>query len=258
MRNPYYIYTPAWTHISSGVRTLHLLCDALNKHGEKAFLFVWEGDALNPNLDTSVLLPEYDNYYRREGIEPIVVYPDIVKGNPLRAKKSVRYLLASSDYKEEGDMVWGYTSDLVDDKVLTVPTVDRFIFRLPEQENRSGSCFYSYKYDKIFGHKLLDCTAQSKRLDGTLRDVAAILQQSTVCYVYEMSEIILCAQLCGCPVQYIDTPYFSGPPLDWDFPQVRFEGGWQGKFQDEYTAIEKKFTSQLEKFIEETQKWVQK
>lgn len=264
---PYYIHTPAWTHISSGVRALHILCDALNRCGEKAYLFITEGDALNPNLDTPVLLPEYANYYARNGIDPIVVYPDIVVGNPLNAKHVVRYFLApprpgQKFYVLPDDMVWGYTTEIAGMfgslYALTAPTIDRDVFFDRRDIQRSGTCFYSHKYDRLHGNPLLPITNESTRLEGSPRQIASILNKSERCYVYEMTEAILCAQLCGCPVEIVQTEYFNILPDGWPFPSHGIEPSgpdWQSPLHQAYSKLEAEFMPNVFKFIWETQGW---
>lgn len=264
VRSPYYIYAPPYTHNSSGVRALHLLCHALNTVGEKAYLN-GGNTRINPYLKTPILTPEIAGFYNDEGLEPIVIYPDIVVGNPMQGSKVVRYLLAPAgefggDKDFGNDMVWSYTTPIArsqnSDRVLTIPTVDKSIFHNSGSQ-RNGTCFYSNKYDRIHGNELLPIMNDSIRLEGSAKQIASILRRSEKCYVYEMSEIILCAQLCGCPVEIVQTDYFSGLPYDWDFPSQGIkeilEIFWHGDFFKEYMLLEENFHVQLSRFIRETQ-----
>ena len=93
----YLIFAPAWTDKSSGVRVLHLLCHLLNTNWEKAYLVPTEAEYVrNPFFDTPLFLEATNSIdaLKRSGQDFVVVYPDIVKGNPLGASKVVRYLLA--------------------------------------------------------------------------------------------------------------------------------------------------------------------
>lgn len=221
LKVPYFVWGPPWTHESSGVRTLHLLVHALNSVGQRAYLVpVNTVYYTNPALDTPVLNDEHAAYYTLHGIDPIVVYPDIVAGNPFNGKKVVRYLLAPRGAyggdKEFSvtDKVYGYTKALAED-VLCIPTFDQRIFHSPPYETkREGACYYAHKYDKIHGNALLPITDGATRLVGEPEKLADILRKSSVCYVYEHSEIIINAALCGCPVVLVRTPYFNELPKD--------------------------------------------
>ena len=247
---PYYIYAPSWTHKSSGVRVLHLLCHALNESGHKAFLWPDNGNlyAVNPHLNTPLLCnkPEFQNFYNNTEIGFIAVYPDIVRGNPLNAKKVVRYLLAPAGaYGGDAtfpatDKVYGYCSH-IHTPTLCLPTFDPIIF-YDTYQYRQGTCFYSHKYE-MHGNQLLPITQHSARICGTPEEVAGMLQKAKVCYVYEMSEIIVLARMCGCPVEIVQTPYFSKTPDNWDFDSLNLKA-WMMRFE-----------LQLEQFIKDTQEW---
>ncbi len=40
-RNPYYIVAPEYTRHSAGIKVLHMLCNALNRAGERAYLITY-------------------------------------------------------------------------------------------------------------------------------------------------------------------------------------------------------------------------
>lgn len=254
LKTPYFIYAPPWSHESSGVRALHLLCHALNESGQRAYLIpVNSWYATNPALNTPVMNDEHLAYYDLKGIEPIAVYPEIVMDNPFRLKKVVRWLLAPAGayggpakYPEE-DKVYGYTRDVADkygtEKVLCLPTFDTTVFYPPEEgAKRVGDCFYSYKYDKIFGNKLPEETRTMTRCAGEWDIVADILRNYEKCYVYEMSEIMVNAALCGCDVI----------PVGVDLPGAFFNT--DGRLVPQKVLLEN-FEWQLKLFIEESQRW---
>jgi len=264
VKTPYLIYTPSYTTKSSGVATLHLLCHALNEEGEKAFLFpdCIDGFATNPHLNTPFLTTQERNFYITEGIEPIVVYPDIVRGNPLDAKKVVRYLLAPAGAYggdktfEDTDQIWGALPSIAEN-VLRLPVCDTSIF-YRNASSRSGSCYYAHKYE-MHGNKLLDITKDSVKLQGTQQEIANILRTNTVCYLYEVSSIITEAALCGCHVILVRTPYFNTIDSDCMMENVSWSDGELAKsaspygYQEEYNRIVKSFSGNLHKFIEKTQ-----
>jgi len=267
---PYYIISPSYTHTSSGVRTLHLLCHALNEAGEKAFLVPAKpyqpgNFTCHPHLNTPVISirNEYINFYGDNGIDPIFVYPDIVDGNPFHANKVVRmYLGEIGAYgrivtpHEPSDQIWGALPSIAEN-VLRVPVADPSIFYEPTGGKRGGTCFYSHKYNNIGSNKLLPLTKNSTSLVGTLEDLASILRSSEMCYLYELSSVITEAALCGCPVTLIRTPFFNTIDKSCMMGQVCWSDGELVKQCDDYLPEYQNFIDdfpvQLENFIRKTQ-----
>lgn len=256
---PYYIATPPYEYRSSGVMSLHLLCHALNEVGQVAQLAaIGSPFFVNPNLNTPVA-----NTYR-QFIDPIVIYPDIVRGNDLNAKYVVRYLMAErgkyggDSVFPDSDQVWGALPSLADN-ILRIPVTDMSVFWPPMAGHpRVGACFYSLKYDRICGNKLLPVTDGMTRLDGTPEKLAETLRKSEVCYVYELTNVITEAALCGCPVVLIRTPFFNTIDPTCMMGNVSWDDGEIVKrtvnFKAEYETIVRQFWNEgLPEFIRKTQ-----
>lgn len=77
--HPYYIYSYDYRRNSAGVRVLHMLCDALNQSGQEAYVVAKN---VSPNLITPMLSGEVIAYHKAQGIKPIMVYPEVIDGNP--------------------------------------------------------------------------------------------------------------------------------------------------------------------------------
>lgn len=262
---PYYVYAPSYTHTSSGVRTLHLLVHALNQSGQKAYLIPSDpnGYATNPELNTPLLLPQHQNYY---GDNFIAVYPDIVRGNPFNAERVVRYLLAPAGAYggdatfAEGDQIWGALPSLAEN-ILRIPVSDPEIFYpsevLTNGTIRVGSCFYSHKYE-MHGNQPLDITKNSVRLEGSLKNLADTMRQSTVCYLYELTSVITEAALCGCPVVLVRTPYFNTIDPACMMGDVSWSDGEIVKecndYREEYYKICDNLMPNLIDFVQKTKK----
>lgn len=258
---PYYIVTPGYDHRSSGIRTLHLLCHALNESGQVAQLMgaMPPGQPFyrHPNLNTPVA-------YSTEFADPIVVYPDTIRGNPLNAKRVVRYFMAERGaYFEDApigdkDMVWGGLEGIAEN-VLRIPCSDLSIF-YNDNSPRSGSCFYSLKYDRILKHPLLPITDGMTRLEGNLEQLADILRRSDRCYLYEVTNVMTEAALCGCPVTLIRTPFFNHIDKTCMMGDVEWSDGEVvnrcANYLPEYRNEIRDFWGYgLPNFIERTQKW---
>ncbi len=112
------IYAPSYDPNTGGIIALHKLCDLINRAGQNAMLYPFlpsfevhahnlnvtryleqyfkaqltaaKSFRTNPNLITPVVSPAMDD---EADAELCVVYPEIVFGNPLRAKNIVRWML---------------------------------------------------------------------------------------------------------------------------------------------------------------------
>jgi len=275
---PYIVCTPPYNDISSGVKTLHLLAHALNSIGYRAFISLTEPPnekyptGANPDLLTPHLIGDAPKH-------AIAVYPDIITDNPLRLKRVVRYLLARPGQFRTyrplvTDLIWNHSSGIAKemghDRFLNIPCTDRRIFYPPRNnaEPRKGACYYAHKYDRIHGNKLLPITDGAIRLEGPPERLAGILRRSEKVYLYEMSNIIMDATLCGCPVILIKSDYFKDITMMSDFQGfgVRWNDApdtpinpnetddWVNQMKDDYRMRLFQFWEQLEEFATSTQK----
>lgn len=257
MNKPYIIFSPPYTDSSAGVKALHFLCDALRAAGEEASI---------ARMDMSCKTVSDDS---------IVIYPEIVDGNPLQAKHVVRWLLYYAgcyrgNYRfPETDMVWGYTKRIARDygtnNVLFLPTVNENIFvPPPEGTKRNGSCFYARKYKWIFNGPLHGTTNQSVEITNpgqSREEIIRLLQTSEIFYAYEDTALLIESVLCGCPAVFIPNPKFPECCGMEEFSAGIAEGADNIVFALEsvsgarsaYTAIKESFPVALNNFIKSTQ-----
>ena len=95
---------------SAGIVVLHRLADALIKLGHKAYIIFYSGNPAKANFhwsnnqsyyDKELLHTEFDRtpddktYIKKLIAESYVIYPEVISGNPLNAKRAVRYFLNS-------------------------------------------------------------------------------------------------------------------------------------------------------------------
>jgi hypothetical protein len=121
MQKPnFLIAAPPYTRIFAGVKVLHELCHELNELGYRtAIIFFHSGDGQSKpyewaisdredlympgiqRVQLSTVKPQQDIASFLEN--GIIIYPEIIKGNPIGAKRVCRYVLAKSDeeYKDE-------------------------------------------------------------------------------------------------------------------------------------------------------------
>ncbi|MDA8127761.1 MAG: hypothetical protein M0Z73_03535 [Betaproteobacteria bacterium] len=241
-RHPYYIVTPRYVRTSAGIKVLHLLCHALNRAGERAYLithpYCLPQYATHPELITPLLTKATVEHDFATGLAPIVVYPEIVRGNPFKAPFVVRYVLnfpgllgGDSQYGTD-EFCIAYSENLARSipssrLTLFVPASDPRTFSpVPEQERR-GTCFYAGKYKYHHGGELFDITRDSTEITRDFPDsptqpqIADLFRRSELFYCYENSALAIEALLCGCPVVFLPNPYF-------DRVIAAEEHGWDG------------------------------
>ncbi len=237
-KNPYYIVAAKYNRQSAGVKALHFLCHHLNKAGYPAYilnisgmpLFDEDGGYINPDYITPLLTQETFLIHKQSGKNPITVYPDSVRGNPLRSSCIARYLLHYPGHlggdKEESfdknDLIFSYSRKIKESlkrqktETLFMPICNTDLFNEEgATKNRSGSCFYASKYQDYHGGELMDITKDSVEItrsrpdSQTPEEIAKLLKQSEVFYSYEDTSLATEAILCGCPVVFVKNKHFQ-------------------------------------------------
>ncbi|WP_018914064.1 glycosyltransferase [Thiomonas sp. FB-6] len=236
-RHPYYVFAPAYSRTSAGIRVMHTLCHALNRIGEQAFLVLpplpQPETGVHPDLVTPLLTRWRLEQDFRAGRTPVFVYPETLRGNPFQAPFVARYVLntpgalggdasfPASEYCMSytaglGRMVPGIR------QTLYLPASDPNLFQPPAREQRSGTCLYAGKYQHIHGGKLFDISKDSVEIISNLggirnpekpmqtqAELVELFQRSELLYCYEPSSLALEAMLCGCPVVFLPNPHFQ-------------------------------------------------
>jgi len=185
------------------------------------------GPVTHPDLITPLLTPDIVAAHYDAERTPIVVYPEIVGGNPLKADCVVRYVLnypgflgGDKSYAAD-EIVFAFSQCLADaienvSGILLFPVVDTNVFNLGAPRTRHGTCFYASKYQSS-GHALFDLPPGAVEI---LRDspkaqspeqIAELFRTSELFYCYEDTALILEANLCGCPCVIMPSDFFSEP-----------------------------------------------
>ncbi len=282
-RNPYYIVTPPYTRRSAGIRTLHFLCHALNSVGQSAFLFFdrqsWPQTLeVNPEFLTPVLTQDIINYHFERSRCPIVVYPEIISGNPLAAPMVVRYLLnfpgllGGDRSYDHNEIRFGYSGVLAraagssDDNVLFVPISDTRVFHPRPEIQRTLVSFHAKKY------KMLESDPTFCHPDDAIEitdhmmpdEIADIFTRSKLFYCYENSALALEAGLCNCPTVFIKNKNFTdliadpedsqdGVAFSDDPAEIEMARLSVGSIYPKFIAAQKTFWHQLDHFVTLTQ-----
>lgn len=116
----YWIYSPAYDSASGGIVVLHLLAEILRDSGASVCL-------VTPDTVGYKGLPhvhaEFDSH-RKEvgvGVDDVVIYPEIICGNPLSGRRVVRWLLnrpgviGGDGVFEKDDLIFTYSKNFIVD-----------------------------------------------------------------------------------------------------------------------------------------------
>ncbi|WP_231502182.1 glycosyltransferase [Herbaspirillum sp. RV1423] len=225
LNSPYYIYSPPFPATSGGGKALHYLCHALNLAGEEAYVT----DASIDTLRAPRLTQEIINAHIQIGRQPIVIYPEVISGNPMSAPHVVRYLLNLPGALNQEPLDWGkddliyaHREELIPPgmtaPLLATPLVNDQIFHPGAQNQpRRGTLVWINRYLNKGGTLdplTRDATEISLRVpQRSAEELAALFRQSELLYTYEPSTTCYEALLCGCPVVYLPNPVSLANPM---------------------------------------------
>lgn len=232
IKHPYYISAPKYRYSSAGIRALYLLCHSLNRLGFDAFITnqpwsEYKAPWTTAELKAPMLTNQIAKYHFENGVTPIVLYPETITGNPLKAPVVARWvlnfpgLLGGDKTYATDEIIFGFSSELASaggnpEGVLHMPTVDTRIFHPSEEEiERNGCCYYADKFKnchKANPHPITsDCfeITRGQPDSPSPSQIADILRKSKVFYTYENTALATEAVLCGCPAVFIPNPYLT-------------------------------------------------
>lgn len=115
----YCIYFDRYNHMSGGIRALHVLKDELVARGHDAFM----------------------SYERKFIGDDVVVYPEVVRDNPLGAKKVVRWLLNTATGLPDDGLRYAWVPGISDDPLLTVNILEPELWK-PYDGPREGVAYW--------------------------------------------------------------------------------------------------------------------
>jgi hypothetical protein len=291
----YVIFAPDYDENSGGIIALHRLCHHLNECGESASLWpsIWvrrqsQGwwKRFRRNFKEAILGVEFDRHpdlmtpiakKRKLRANDVVVYPEVVEGNPLGGVNVVRWLLHRPGF-HTGLVDFGASelffkfADFADDEEITKGTAAQlFVFSvnsLYKNENtqeRSGVCYLVRKGE---GVEIACDLAGAIKIDGLAHeDIAAIFNRCEIFYSYDESSMYSCyAAMCGCLSVVIPKNYDSreawiaqNPHLQFgvaygenDLDHARFT---QGEVVKYFQSIEQSSLESVQRFIVTTREY---
>lgn len=223
-----YIYTPPWADWSAGIRVLHYLCDDLNNMGYFAFLAIHGPKTkfdVNKNLNTPVLTRKLLKSHFDSNNRILVIYPEGIAGNPLKAKFVARWVLNFPSLlagpKSFGDEVVFAYSNLLSRSlgkinpcpIMFVPAVraidmEKYGSRMniPQKvEGNSYELIYAQKFRALGGrlpkleHNQMEITRFGRNAP-TREETLQLIAGAKLIHVYENTTVITEALILGVPV----------------------------------------------------------
>jgi len=225
----YIIYAPSYSEYSGGAIVLHKLCDLLNKNQQQAYIwpmgkpitfnfieYIYYAYIKLKDLFKVMLYgrtkPKYLNPIadKEDLIDSVIVYPETVNGNPLKAKHVVRWFLnkpgaitGKINYGKE-ELSFYFQEAFKDhhlnrnsDDKLMVTDFNEDVFSQTNFGKREGRCFILRKgknrqlKHNIQKHEIVDTLSHKK--------MAKVFNKVEYCYSYDMHTMYsVFASMCGC------------------------------------------------------------
>jgi hypothetical protein len=232
---PFIIYTYPFSFGIGGVVVLHKLCDLLNSLGQKAYIFPEPfpgqtepffllNESYNTPIITQEILSDINNC--------IVIYPEVIRGNPLNAKNVVRWLLNRSDIYEDSygpnDLIFYHSKSFYSQKLknennmLTIMEFHDEIFK-DYNLQRKGSCYAIRKCENpkfIHPHNSIEIKWNDA---GNYELLVHLFNTTETFYCYDDTTFLsVQAAMCGCtsiivPSKYTKNEWTEKSPEMWTY-----------------------------------------
>ena len=217
----FYIYSPAYTPLSSGIRLLYILCDKLNKIGYESYV-----TASNAEIEfiAPTLTPEIIKKHNNMGKLQVAIYPEIMMDNPMQCKYVIRWLLNKpnnfnqnwlGDFDEDEFIVHhddSFRPAWIHSNKQHIPHVDRSIFNTQMTSlERTGVIIYEHRntIDKEFTASFNEVSYISSKKPISPLECSKLYKKSSALIVAERTAATVEAGLCGCPTVFIDNDKFD-------------------------------------------------
>lgn len=249
------VFAPSYNDKSGGAWVLHFLCHSLNQIGYESSIFIYEDSKLaNPQFNTP------QGYIQ----DSILIYPEIILNNPLKADKVVRYMLNKEGVLQGKMINWGEKdyplafSKVYKDNCETLfyPNCDLSIFYNDGRQKQHNSFYIGKGY--LFGDcPKLDCFEITRTYPSSKQELAEVLRNSKILFSYDaLSATNTDAALCGCVPYLLQKPnvdlanaelgkYWAESPEEIDDALVAMS-----TLYERMEALQKSFPERLGKQIE--------
>lgn len=197
----YIIFAPPRCR-SNGVKTLYNLYSSLRAAGYESFIFCPEKQE-----ESYQYMLSFDRETRENDI---MIYPEVISGNPLRFRHVVRYVLyypgrlGGEAVFFPGELVFSWHHIYIEAPVLRQPYVDRRLFydaHLP----RTQSCYFVHKGGKVRTIPGMENMIEiNMQFPESREELAQLLRTTDVLYSFDdISALNLEASLCGVRVKIV-------------------------------------------------------
>lgn len=201
----YIVWAYPFQSNSGGVIVLHKLCHMLNELGQKAYLWPGEG-----SFDNFQLYEKYNTPMASMSdlTDSIIIYPEIVVGNPLNAKNVVRWILntpgviGGDGIYGENDLLFYFSKAFNSNKrtqgnYLQIFEMNNAMYQDYKKE-RTGSCYVKRKgRARELVHDLLE----SEEITNTSpsQELVDLFNKKEYFFSYDDATFLLLqAAMCGC------------------------------------------------------------
>lgn len=192
-KSRYVIFAPLFQHNIGGVRVLYDLQKWLVRAGLDAIVAVWS-DAYTPS----------------EFVDDIVIYPEVISGNPLNSKRVVRYILnvpgklGGHNHYAKNELLVAHSEALAqysDGKILQVSSIESFFYA--DDTVKTINAVYVGKGKDLHIHPN-DCIYITRTFPASRSAVADFLRSVKTLYIYDdFSSVAREAEFCGCEIKLI-------------------------------------------------------
>jgi hypothetical protein len=223
------IYTHRYNDDTGGIVVLHKLCHLLNELGFKAYLWPSYRPIFNnriPFKSVRKILKYYRKEFHRSFStnsnwntpiaskthlkDSIVIYPEVVDGNPLKAKNVVRWLLHKPGFHSgsvnygKNELIFFYLKAYIENlsnidinNLLYIPNNREDTYVQTNFGAREGSC---YILRKGKNRKIVHELGNSILIDGkSHHEIAQIFNNVEYCISYDTYTMYsMYASMCGC------------------------------------------------------------
>ena len=221
---PYFIVAPNYRESSLGIQVLHRLCHMINERGGCAMMV---GCDVNPEWNTPSCNEQTFNELIASTEPWIAVYPEVVKGNPLKAPVIVRYMLnregiinGNNIDAGDDDLFFWYREEFADKepdpKILAIESYDLDLFQDDQLVKDVDLIYINRLPESVIEYNKLPKNIKILSMENPLplKDLATLLKRARVLYTYESSGTCLLANLCGCPVVALTAKGFESYALN--------------------------------------------
>jgi hypothetical protein len=198
----YIIYSPEYTK-SNGVRALYTLHDRLRAQGYEAYIF-----CLGSHIGDYHYLTEVSRAMRENDI---VVYPEVVAGNPLRFHRVVRWVLffpgelGGAKTYHPGEVLFTWSKSYMEAPLLTVPSIDTSLF-FDEGLPKMQDCCFVHKGGRWRHLPELEGLLEiNMTFPETREHLARVLKTTGTLYSFDSNSLLNAeARLCGAKVKLVN------------------------------------------------------